>query len=618
MLDALLPFYERELSMFRQLAGEFAARNPKIARRLALERDQCEDPHVERLVQAFAFMAARIHRRLDDDFPEISEAFLQVLYPHYTRPFPSASILHFLTEAGKAEITGRYTIARHHSVLGPPVNGIRCNFRTCYEVDLWPLKVSSVRLELAQNSEHLRRKTSAEAAITIELTTLAGLDFASLPLDKLRFFLDGDPGLMHLLYELLFLEACEVRLSDGTEDPRYTVRRGKDVIRPVGFAPDEGMLDYDARSPMGFRLLSEVFAFPDKFMFFDVAGLDAPQLRHPGCKLQIQIMLSNYGDSERHSRLVEQLSVNHFKLGCTPIVNLFRHAAEPIRLTHLKSAYPVHIDHRRQDAYEVYSIDSVIHNEGKEGSAKNTPVQPFYSLNHQTLDERTRFYWYASREPSSKPQDRGSHVKLSMVDLNFQPVRCDTEILSLDLTCTNRDLPESIPFGGGRVGQIEDFTLPNHSVVKQSRLLRKPTAVIRPPDKRGYQWRLISHLTLNQISVVAHGKEPMQEVLGLYNLTESTLAERQIQGIVAVESEPSVARITGGAFSSFVRGVDVSVTFDEGFYTGSNLFLFASVIEKYLAQCCPPNSFVRFHMFTRQREGEVAQWPPRVGDTVLI
>mgnify|MGYP001294728505 CR=1 FL=1 len=618
MLDELLPYYERELSFLRQHAGEFASRHPKIARRLQLERDQCEDPHVERLIEAFAFLSARIHRRLDDDFPEISEAFLNILYPHYTRPIPSLSILQLLTDPNKPEITSRYRIPRHQAVLAPPVNGIRCAFRLCYDVDLWPITLDRVTVDLAVLSEHLRRTSTAQAAITLEFTTLGGVDFEALPMERLRLFLDGDPGIVNLLYELLFTQVSEVRISDGSDRPEAEIRLGKEALRPVGFEPEDALFDCDPRSFQGYRLLTELFTFPEKFHFLDIVGLDLQRLRHPGRRLRIQFHLQRFEDSERHQRLAQQLCTDHFKLGCSPIINLFRQPAEPVRLTHQRVSYPVVVDHRRPLAYEVYSIDRVSHVEQASSGQDPTPVQPFYALSHPQDGPTPRFYWYATREASSRNHDRGTELHISLVDLDFQPVRSDAEILSLDLTCTNRDLPEQIPYGGLQGSLTEDFTLPTHAAVKRSRLLRKPTPTVRPPGKRGHQWRLITHLTNSRASLLTHGKEALQEILQLYNLPQSVLGQRQIQGIHHLESAVGTALLPGPNFSCFVRGVDVFATFDESFYAGSNLFVFASVLERYFTQCCPPNSFVRFHMLTRQREGEVAQWPPRAGNTLLI
>lgn len=617
MLEELLPYYERELGFLREMAGEFAARYPKIGRRLQIDGDQCEDPHVERLIEAFAFMAARIHRKLDDEYPEITEAFIQVLYPHYTRPIPSATILQLTTDPDKPEISGRYTVPRHHIVLAPEIQGVKCRFRTCYETELWPITLTQAGLALTQNSEYLRTLTSAEAVLTLDLVAQGNLNFAALKLGKLRFFLDGNAPLMHLLHELILSKTVGVRVTNGTDDPAHTVVLPPSAVRPVGFGAEESLIDFDARSFVGYRLLSEYFAFPDKFMFIELSGLDHPRLLHAGNTLRIQLFLSKYPEGERQARLLQSLGVSNFKLGCVPVVNLFEQPAEPIRITNQQSTYPVVPDGRKPSAHEIYAIESVVRVERTASQESQQDVPPFYSINHFSGGSSHPFYWYATRERSVRRQDKGTDVQLSLVDLDFRPVRPAAEVLSLELTCTNRDIPESIPFGGAS-GAGEDFTIPNHAVVKHARLLRKPTPSLRPPAKPGLQWRLISHLSLNQLSMVAHGKEALQEVLGLYNYTESPAMAKQVQGIVDVATRPITARIPGREFASFARGIEISMTFDETYYVGSNLYLFACVLERFFAHFCAPNSFVKFRMFTRQQEGEVAQWPPRAGETALI
>lgn len=624
MLEQLLPYYERELGFLRQLSGEFAQRYPKIARRLLIEGDQCEDPHVERMIEAFAFLSARVHRKLDDEFPEITEAFMQVLYPHYTRPFPSCTILQMETDPAKPEIQKCHTLARHTQVLSPPVGGMPCRFRTCYDVDLYPLNLKTARLELAQSSDYLRRLApQAAATITLDFETQANFPIAQLELRSLRFFLDGDPALMHLLYELLLGQAVRVRVSDGSDDPVRVVDLPPGCLAPVGFGADEGMLDYDDRSFMGYRLLTEYFAYPEKFLFVELRGLDAARLQHQGQGLRVQIFLPRYQDSERYARLMQTLSPTNFRLGCTPAVNLFRHAAEPVRLTHHKTTYPVIADGRRHLAYEVISIDAVtgVEKSGRpDAGIRETvsEVPPFYSVRHHTDESDARAFWYATRESSTREHDKGTDVEIAFADLQFRPLRPETEVLSIALTCSNRDLPEQIPFGGGDGGTHTDFTLPGNSIVKRVRTLRKPSSALRPPVKRGLQWRLVSHMSLNHLSIVDQGKDALQEMLTLYNYADSQAMRRQIQGIVAIESSPGNARVSGPHFSGFVRGVDITLTLDESAYVGAGLYLFASALERFFALYCGPNNFTRLYLRSKQQEQEIARWPARAGQALVI
>jgi type VI secretion system protein ImpG len=618
MLKELLPYYERELTYLRELSGEFAQRYPKIAGRLLLDSNQSEDPHVERIIEGFAFLAARIHRKLDDEFPEITEAFLQILYPHYTQPFPSCTILQFELDPGTPEITRKTTVPRHHPAISPAVGGIPCQFRTAYEVDLLPLSLKSARLQLCQNSEHLRRLCpQAAAAITLELETHGALPFVKLGLDRLRFFLDGDPGLMAVLYELLTMAVLQIRVSDGADDGRHTALLPPDRLAPVGFADEDGLLDYDKRSFLGYRLLSEYFSFPDKFLFIDLLGLDHAALRHDGNRLCIRIFLRHFPDDERHHRLIQTLSPDNFKLGCTPAINLFKHAAEPIRISHQKTTYPVLADGRRQRAYEVIAIDSVTSVEkGASGEAAR-PIPPFYSVQHHGRSETQRFYWYATREAAVHENDQGTDLEIAFVDSQFTPHRPELEVLSLNLTCSNRDLPEHLPFGGGSTPHT-DFTLPQFAIVKRVRLLRKPSSSRRAPDKPGLHWRLISHLSLNHLSIVSQGKDALQEMLTLYNHAQSALAARQIQGIVSIDSQPATTLVTSKHFSGFARGIDITLTLDENAFVGSGMVLFGAVLERFFALYCGPNNFTRLKLRSKQQEQEIAQWPARAGEALVI
>jgi len=617
MLKELLPYYERELTYLRELSGEFAQRYPKIARRLLLDGEQSEDPHVERIIEGFAFLTARIHRKLDDEFPEITEAFLQTLYPHYTQPFPSCTLLQFEMDPKTPEVTRKTSIPRHHPVLSPSVGGLNCQFRTSYTTDLWPLTVKSARLQMSQGSEYLRRLCpKATAVISLELETHGALPVDKIGLDRLRFFLDGDPGLMALLYEILLMNCVQVRVSDGSEQQLANLPAS--CLSPVGFSADEGLLDYDQRSFIGYRLLSEYFAFPDKFLFVDLSGLETAALQHKGDHLGIQIFLRQYPDSERHNRLAQTLGAGNFRLGCTPAINLFKRAADPIRISHQKTTYPVLADGRRQRAYEVISIDSVNCVEKSGSDEKSRLIPPFYSIQHHSLPEDQRFYWYATREASVLDNDDGTDLEIAFVDSQFTPTRPELEVLSLNLTCSNRDLPQQLPFGGSHNVSQGDFTVPQFAVVKRVRALRKATPTLRAPSKPGLHWRLISHLSLNHLSIVSQGKDALQEMLTLYNHNQSTTITRQIQGIVDISSKPATTLVTSKHFSGFVRGIDITLTLDETAFVGSGMVVLGAVLERFFALYSGPNNFSRLTLRSKQQEQEIAKWPARVGEALVI
>lgn len=610
MLEELLPYFERELGHLRLLAFEFAERYPKVARRLQLDRDQCEDPHVERLLEAFAFLAARIHRKLDGDFPEVAQAFMQVLYPHFLRPVPSATLLQLLPDTREPGIEGRYRVPRRSPVFAPPVQGVACQFRTCCDTDIWPMKVEQVRLECTRNPDRATAQGSCAALLVLELATLARIPVPSLGLDRIRFFLDGPPQLMALLFEALLFRLQEIHLTEGGDHPVWHACLPPRCVRPVGFDRDEALFETDARTFPGFQLLMEYFAFPDKFMFFDLTGLDTLDWSRCRDRFRLEFPLSAFGNTERHHRLQQTLNPGHFKLGCVPVVNLFEHPGAPIHLDHRLLSYPVVADNLGSDAFEVHAIDSV--HWVLESAGTFQEVLPFFSLRQGAGDMPGRFFWHATREASRRRNDRGTDLELSLVDLDFQPIRPEVETLSLRLTCTNRDLPGMIPFGGG--GSPEDFSLPSHSVIRHAHPLRKPTPSLRPSSRRGLLWRLVSHLSLNHLSLASQGPQALREALSLYNFTDSPVAGRQIQGLVDLKARPVTARLPGQAWAFMVRGAEVEATLDESHFVGGNPFLFGSVLERFLAYACPPNSFVAFTLHSLQQKGEIARWAPRTGD----
>lgn len=614
MLEQLLPYYEKELSYLRELSGEFSSRYPKIAQRLSLEGDQCEDPHVERLIEAFAFMTARIHRRLDDEYPEITEAFLQTLYPHYIQPIPSITILSMEMDMNKPALTSSYKIPRNQMVMTSPINGEPCQFRTSYDVELLPLQINQASLELTQSSPYLRRQANAYAALTLDFTTLGGIPVASFAPDKLRLFIDAEPQVAHFIYELLMSKCLRVDVLDSTENAQILGSLNPSRIRPVGFDSDESLLNYSSRSLPGYRLLTEYFAYPEKFLFLDVLNLREHIGKLTGQTLRLRFWLDNVRESNRYQRFMEHVRVDNFKLFCTPAVNMFRRGADPIRLHHLANEYPVVPDSRRPLAYEVIAIDSVVQVDKSGRNEVSQEVPPLYSTDHRTSFDQQSVFWYSTRESSVHEYDKGTDVSLVLTDLDFRSVRPDSETLSVICTCSNRDGPEQLPFGGN----APLYHIPGHSLVQRVRPLRKPSRSVRPPQKQGLQWRLISHLSLNLLSLVADGKEALQEMLLLYNFDDDPANARQIRALQGLQSMPALARIGSNLQHGFVRGTQIDLTIDEDEFIGTGAYLFCSVLERFFGLYTAPNSFTRLHVHTEQRGENVFRWPPRSGDAALV
>lgn len=602
MDDELLAYYERELTYLRQSGSEFAAKYPKIASRLLLEQDKSEDPHVERLIQAVAFLAARVHRKIADEFPEITDALLGVLYPHYLAPVPSLAIVQFVLDPEQGQLTTGHRIDRGATLYSPPVGGQPCRFRTCYPVTLWPVDVAGAHLEVPAR---LGPSLSAPAAIRLQIKCVGGVPLAELNLTELRFFIAGEDQLAFSLYEVLFNNVREVQLRGlGGASQANPVVLPPHVVRPVGFNADEGLLPYSNRSLMGYRLLQEYFTFPKKFLFFDLCQLD--RAAGAGCTDGMEVLFL----LDRPPQFEQSIGVDTFRLGCTPIVNLFEQTAEPIRLSHTQTEYRVIPDVRRQQATEVYSVDEVFSTSGD--GQEPVAFRPFYSVRHGGAPSEA--YWCAARRPSQNRLDPGTEVYLSLVDLDFNPTQPAVETLTVRTTCTNRDLPGKLPFGGDRA----TFELEGAAPLSRIRTLTKPTETLRPPLRNGLQWRLISHLSLNHLSICEGGPEPLQEILRLYDAANSTVTQQHIAGITNVSSRRVVARPASLPGHGYCRGLEVTLEFDEDKYVGSGVFLFASVLERFFGLYASLNSFVQLVAKTRQREEPLRRWPPRLGEQILL
>jgi type VI secretion system protein ImpG len=604
MDQKLLGYYERELSVLRHLGQEFAQTYPKVAGRLQLESNKCEDPHVERLIEAFAFLAARVHLKIDDEFPEITDALLGMLYPHYLAPIPSLSVVEFVVDPEQGKLTSGYQIPSGTQLYSRPVDGTQCRFRTCYPTTLWPLNVATVKVQPADRALPGGKPGSV---VKVELQAVGGLSLKDLHVDRLRFYLHGEAPLAYAWYELLLNHVYEVRcqpIPAKAGEKAAILPSGS--VRPVGFLADEGLLPYPRHSLLGYRLLQEYFTFPQKFLFIDIVGLQSVFRGNATAKVELHIVL------DQPPRTDQIIGTDNLKLGCTPIVNLFNQIAEPIRIDQTQHRFQVIPDVRKTLAHEIYSIDSVtLVSRDKETTR---PVQPIYSLNHTRPDREQTAFWFQRRVPSDRKGDQGTEVYVSLVDLKFDPMIPAGDTLTFSTTCTNRTLPTRLAMDDPR----GDFELEKAAPLSRIRSLIKPTTPLRPPLGGELQWRLISHLSLNYLSLIEGGSKALQEILKLYDLSNSTVSQQHIDGILDIRSKRVTRRLSTFGWNGFCRGMEVTVEFDETKYVGSSVFLFASVLEKYFALYASLNSFTQLVARVQQRERPLKQWPPRAGEQILV
>jgi type VI secretion system protein ImpG len=631
-MDELLPHYERELAFLREDVKGFAARYPKVAGRLQLASGTAEDPHVERLIQSFALLAARVHKRLDDDFPLVTESLLDVLYPHYLRPFPSCSIAQFDLGSAAGQMSAASVIPRGTLLNTRPVRGVVCKFRTAYPLMLAPVRVSAASFRNTVGApEGTRVPPTATSVISIQLELASPRIGWEVLENNLRVYLDGEPSQVSALREALCEKVVAVMLQTTPYGPWAP---GPRSARPalVGFAEEEALIDYDERSHPAYRLLTEYFAFPDKFNFVDlplplasVPGLvpagDEGAAARPS-RITLHLVLAGLRSDSDQARLLESISADSFALGCTPVVNLFKQNADPIRITHAATRYPVVVDARKAFAYEVYSVDRVFRVKQTPHGESVDEFRPFFSLYHDDLlgagdelgERPPGRYWHVQRDEALAMNSPGYELEMSIVDVDFEPTAPQIDTLSLQVTSTNRDLPSQLSFGnaGG------DLFIEGGSVAREIRMLRKPTPTHRLDRGRGSLWRLVSHLSLNHLSLSGRGVEALKEMLRLYDLPQDAANRRQVDGVVSVDFAPAIAWLAGEPFATFVRGTEVRLVVDEESYVGTGLHLFASMLDRFFGLYVHINSFTQLILISARTRQPLITCPPRNGATALV
>ena len=426
MRDELLEYYERELTYLRQLGAEFSEKYPKVASRLLIDPNRCEDPHVERLIESFAFLAARVHLKIDDEFPEITEALLSVLYPHYIRPIPSSTIVQFHLDPEQGKLSTGLLIPRGSMLYSQPVDGYPCKFKTCYDTTLWPLKIAAAQWVTPDRLRPAVKSQDAVAALRLELECFPDVTFDELELSSLRFYLNGESSLIHTLYELLCNNCAQVLLRDRTPNTRkHPISLPASVLQPAGFTDAEALLPYPRRSFSGYRVLQEYFHFPEKFFFLDLNGLENLRSSGFGPRIEIILLTSRFERPERQQTLELNVSEETLRLGCSAAVNLFPHTAEPIRLDQTHTEYLITPDVRRRRAMEIFSIEEVISPDPE--THEVLKFEPFYRFRHTTSRhrERPKGFWHSRRQASTRRDDEGTEVYISFLDLSGRPLHPD-------------------------------------------------------------------------------------------------------------------------------------------------------------------------------------------------
>ena len=597
--DQLIEYYQKELTYLRHLGAEFSEIHDDIAGKLKLDKNECNDPHTERIIEAFAFLSARIHKKIDDHFPEIIESLFDIIYPEYNRPLPSMAVVELNPgdNITKLENTG-YLIDRDVKLFSKTMdNEPACNFKTCYPVQLYPVQLHKIS----------HKKDGNEESISIEIVSKKPkTSFQAMDMNSLRFFIAGTSHSVFKIYEALF-HNNGIRCEILTETEKKIELKEKLNFSPVGFDNNESLLaDQTKRTFPGYRLLYELFAYPEKFLFFDIKGFhQLKKYTKAKDRLIIHIDLKQALDK------TITISNDTFRLNATPIINLYEKKDVRLRLNPYQTEFHIVPDSKNRMTTEIFSLDKVQTSEPTPRK-KQIVYCSYYSTDHKMTsdDSKKTVFYQTKRKASPHFEDNGTELFISFRNPKDKKVLPKQDLLLLNVTCTNRDAPKDLHFHSS---SKNDFRI-EKPFVETVKCILKPTRTRRPFKDGGLQWRLLSHLSLNYLSLL--DVDTLKEILRLYNFDHSKASQQQIEGITKVSYEHVTRRINN---RSFCRGIQVMIEFNEQQYVGKkSMILFASIIERFLGQYVSINSFSQLVAISAQTSENIYEWPPRSGDMIII
>ena len=586
-------YFQDELIALRERGKEYAQRNPALARFLDTPG---RDPDVERLFEGFAFLTGRLRQKLDDELPEIIHSLFNLLWPNYLRPIPACSIVKYQPSSN---ISGVTTIPRGTMVNSNKVDGTHCQFKTVYDIDILPIRLI----------EHSFLEKSGEAALVLKFKSL-GVPLENIPLSILRFFIHGEPGVAHTIYYSMVAKTQQVRLvlRDKEKKPVDVFSiPAKDCIRPVGFRAEEGLYPYPANTFTGYRLLQEYFCFPEKFLFVEVNSLDQGFHRRNLSAFQGTDEFELHFVMPEIPEAFESFRVENWQMFCTPVVNLFQKDATPLTLNHKQTEYRVIPDPQLPYHFATYSIDSV-RTWGHDDRSRKKYVE-FESFEHESPSGSTHAYYRRIIRPSHK--DGSPETYLSFIQPSSSIDLPQTETISLELTCTNRDLPRELAVG--------DICI-HADNTPETVTFKNITPVIppfNPPLEGDILWRLLSNMSLNYIALT--DISALKAIISTYDFRarydrpRAKILDRILQGMVSISGHQT-DRLHNGLP---VRGMRTRLVLDQrSFSCEGDMYLFGSVLNEFFALYATVNSFHQLIVVEAKR-GEEYIWPSRLGNIQL-
>lgn len=593
-MNKLLSYYQKELTFLKQHGKAFASRFPKIARRLGMIEGESEDPHVERIIESFALLTSRIHQRLDDDMPELTEALLTTIAPQFLRAMPATCIVSIEPNRQTSGITQKNTIAAGASLFSQHIKDAVCQFQTVYPVVLLPLSVDQARLHFNEDdlNWHLHLSFQVWSGATV-----AG--------ESLRLFLHGPSNAVNILYTLLCSEINQLSVHQG--EAFYPLKNS--TISPAGFKSEEGLIAQDPRVAPIHALLQDYFFFPQKFYFLDIR---LPDTFHAAANsiFSFEVVFNRTHLNHSLEKMAKIIDTSFFRLNCTPAINLFAQRAEPITLTENTAEYPVIPDLRRQQQMSVWAINHVFIQGNEDLERTILPVQPLFGIDHSRIEGDTGIYWQSFQRETVTAAGAENNVFIAFANRNSQAIVPKFDRVTLSLTCTNKAIPSQMKNGHPDGDFDSDLPLAGLKI----RALNRPTRPILPPDKSAVRWRLISQLSLNHMLLSgSQGVQVLRETLMLYNFHDLPSVTRIINLILHLDVQPITTRLVSNDPQTLARGIAITVTFTHEALNEPEYFLLCCFLDHFLALYAPVNSFTRVTTLIENETHTRRNWPVRAG-----
>jgi len=615
----LLDYYNRELSYMRELGAEFAQQHPKVAGRLGMTGIEVADPYVERLLEGFAFLAGRIHLKMDAEFPRFSQRLLELVYPHYLKPTPAIGIARLTPSLSEGGVTAAYEIPRHTVLRSPIAPGqvTSCQFRTAHHVTLLPLDLTQASIEGPSTritAQDIPADKTVRSSLRMSFSTHNKMEVRKLGAKRLSLYISGPAERASHLLELVGGRVLGGYLSWQEHGSTRQHWISPSSIRCDGISEEESLLPYDNRSFSGYRLLHEYFACPDRFRFFSVNNLDHVLTAIADSAFTITLLFD-----QAATALEKVVDKKDFELHCTPIINLFPWRGDRVDISLGSFEHHILADKTRPLDYEVHSISQLYGY-----TASNVEQQVFRPIfetlsDHGNLPTEAFFSWRREPRKLSETARRGgtrsgyigSEVFVQLVDRNDAPYSKTIERIAPDMLCTNRDLSLLMGTDGER-----DLQLTISAPVSGVTILGGLTPPIVAMAERDITWKLLTHLHLNYHTLTdlnaEDGAKVMRDLLSLYSPLGGRGVRGQAEAVRSLSTKPMVYRMPMAGPIVFGRGVQFETKVDESSFAGSSPWLFGAILEQFLTRHVSINAAVQMRMSTLQR-GTFATWPVRAG-----